>query len=59
MKLLCWNIISDKVFSVVVTQTKSVLDLKEAIKEMLGPEFVHLVADSLMIWKVSNSYSCP
>jgi hypothetical protein len=45
---------SDRVFPVEIAKTKTVGALKEAIKDERKPDFDHVAADSLVLWKVSS-----
>ena len=54
--LQCWVIGNDpsRVFPVEIAKTKTIGALKKAIKDEKKPEFDQLVADILVLWKVST-----
>lgn len=56
LTLQCWvfSHASDRVFPVEIGKTKTVGALKDAIKDKRKPDFDHVAADSLMLWKVSS-----
>jgi hypothetical protein len=60
LNLNCW-VHGDEpqnVFTVKIPKTDNVSTLKDAIKEKKKPLFDHIPADSLELWKVSNSDRC-
>jgi hypothetical protein len=48
----------NRIFPVMIEATKSVAILKDEIKKKKKPEFDHVPADSLILWKVSSLHSC-
>jgi hypothetical protein len=46
------------VFQVKISSTEPVSALKKAIKEEKRPDFDHVSADALRLWKVSTFYLC-
>ena len=46
----------DLAFEVEIDSSKSVYALKEVIKPKMGPDFNHVPARSLALWKVSSFY---
>jgi Crinkler effector protein N-terminal domain len=53
--LNCWVLLEgvDRVFPVEIAKEKSVGALKDAIKDKKKPDFHHIPADKLTLWKVS------
>ena len=56
LELNCWILGEDvnRVFPVKIQTTESVGALRKAIKEEKKPEFDHVPADSLKLWKVNS-----
>ena len=57
LKLFCWvqGDSHDQVFPLDIAGSKTVGDLKEAIKEKKKVAFEHVDADTLKLWKVGVS----
>src|SRR5258708_3115374 len=55
LDLNCWVLGDDPshIFPIEIAESKTVGGLKKAIKEEKKPEFDHVAADSLDLWKVS------
>ena len=61
LQLWCWVEGDDHkhAFSLNILGTKTVDELKDAIKKKKEPVFDHLPADTLTLWKVSIMFSAP